>query len=153
MAQGYLAQVQALIDQKMKENPEEMKRKLKEIEEAKEKAKKVPKTPKAPPKTLIDPQLTQELIKELNKDSNELDIQKVKDLIKRGADIKAKNKYDYTVLHWASYFEDMELAKECLQAGIDVNAKNINGITPLFWAAYEDDIEMQDLLKQHGAIE
>ena len=45
--QNYLAQVQALIDQKMKENPEEMKRVLAEIEakkraekKAKEKAKK-----------------------------------------------------------------------------------------------------------------
>ena len=150
MAQGYLAQVQALIDQKMKENPEEMKRKLKEIEEAKKKAKEAP---KSPPKPSIDPRLTQELIEELGK-GLDLDFQKVKVLIKRGADIKAKNKYDYTVLHIASYFGDIELAKECLQAGIDVNAKNKFGITaPLFWAAYEDDIEMQDLLKQHGAIE
>ena len=151
MAQGYLAQVQALIAQRMKENPEEMKRKLKEIEEAKKKAKEAP---KSPPKPSIDPQLTQELIEELNKSWDDMNIQKVKDLIKRGADIKAKSKYDYTVLHVASCFGDIELAKECLQAGIDVNAKNKFGITaPLFWAAYEDDIEMQDLLKQHGAIE
>ena len=39
MAQGYLAQVQKLIDERMKENPEEMKRKLKESEEAKKKVK------------------------------------------------------------------------------------------------------------------
>jgi len=34
--QNYLAQVQALIDQKMKENPEEMKRVLAEIEASKQ---------------------------------------------------------------------------------------------------------------------
>ena len=55
MTQGYLAQVQALIAERMKENPEEMKRKLKEIE----RAKKAPKN---------DPQLTQELIEEMSKD-------------------------------------------------------------------------------------
>jgi len=143
MAEGYLAQVQALIDQKMKENPEEMKRKLKEIERAK-------KAPKAPPKPQIDPKLTGELIEELNKGA-ELDIQKVKDLIKRGADIKAKNRYDSTVLHWASWFGDMELVKECLQAGIDVNAKNNHGTTPLHYAVSWDNIEMAKLLIDSGA--
>ena len=133
MAQGYLAQVQALIDQKMKENPEEMKRKLKEIEEAKN-----------------APKLTRELIEELDKRSG-LDIQKVKDLIKRGADIKAKNKYEDTVLHQASWFGDMELSKECLQAGIDVDAKNKYGSTPLHYVVYWDRIEMAKFLIDSGA--
>jgi ankyrin repeat protein len=148
MAQGYLAQVQALIAERMKENPEEMKRKLKEIEEAKKKAKEAP---KSPPKPSIDPQLTQELIEELNKDSNDLDFQKVKDLIKRGADIKAKTKYEATVLHWASHFGDMELAKECLQAGIDVDSKDNNGVSPLYWAVYKDNVAIAELLISAGA--
>ena len=151
MAGGYLAQVQALIAQRMKENPEEMKRKLKEIEEAKEKAKKVPKTPKAPPKTLIDPQLTQELIEELDKDSDEFNIQKVKDLIKRGADIKAKNVEYSTVLHIASYFGDVKLVKECLQAGISANAKDNSGFTPLHSAVSGDNIALAKLLIDLGA--
>ena len=146
MAQGYLAQVQALIDQRMKENPEEMKRKLKEIERAK-KAPKTLKEPTAPPKPLFDPQLTQELIEELNKWAG-LNIQVVKDLIKRGADIKAKNKYEDTVLHRASNFGDMELVKECLQAGIDVKVKDKWGRTPLYFANSE---EMRALLREHGA--
>ena len=180
MAQGYLAQVQKLIDERMKENPEEMKRKLKEIEEAKKKVKEAPKSPPKPP---IEPQLTQELIEELDKeDWDDASLQKVKDLIKRGADIKANGMYVFTVLHIASYFGDIELAKECLQAGIDVNAKYY-GISPLHWAVrvrggnialvellisagadvnIKDDFgesplawakseEIQDLLKQHGA--
>ena len=145
MAQGYLAQVQALIAQRMKENPEEMKRKLKEIE----RAKKAPKEPTAPPKPQIDPQLTQELIEEMSKD--EPDIQKVKDLIKRGADIKAKNKYDATVLHWASYFGDVEFAKECLQAGIDVDAKNDFDKTPLHKAVIGGNVALAKLLISFGA--
>ena len=148
MAQGYLAQVQALIDQKMKENPEDMKRKLKEIEEAKKRAKEAP---KAPPKPPIDPKLTQELIEEMNK-GGILDIQVVKDLIKRGADIKAKNVEDATVLHQASWFGDMELAKECLQAGIDVNAKDNDGDAPLFWAVrWGNNIALVELLISLGA--
>jgi len=143
MAEGYLAQVQALIDQKMKENPEEMKRRLKEIEEAK-------KAPKAPPKPLIDPKLTGELIEELDKRVG-LNIQVVKDLIKRGADIKAKNKYDSTVLHQASSFGDIELVKECLQAGIDVNAENKYDQTPLHWAVDGNNIELAKLLITSGA--
>jgi len=149
MAEGYLAQVQALIDQKMKENPEEMKRRLKEIEEAK-KAPKAPKEPTAPPKPLIDPQLTQELIEELNKGSG-ADMQVVKDLIKRGADIKAKDKWEDTVLHQASYFGELELAKECLQAGIDVNAKNKWGATPLHYAVDGNKIEIAKFLITSGA--
>jgi len=147
MAEGYLAQVQALIAQRMKENPEEMKRKLKEIEEAKKEAK-APKEPTAPPKPQIDPQLTQELIEELNKKGSGFDIQKVKDLIKRGADIKAKNEVEATVLHWAFWFGDVELAKECLQAGIDVKVKDKWGRTPLYFANSE---EMRALLREHGA--
>jgi hypothetical protein len=41
--QNYLAQVQALIDQRMKENPEEMKRVLAEIEASKQMKKEEPK--------------------------------------------------------------------------------------------------------------
>ena len=149
MAQGYLAQVQKLIDERMKENPEEMKRKLKEIEEAKKKAKK---TPKSPPKPSIDPKLTQELIEELNQSWDDASLQKVKDLIKRGADIKANGMYVFTVLHIASYFGDIELAKECLQAGIDVNAKYY-GISPLHWAVRVrgGNIALVELLISAGA--
>ncbi len=83
MEQGYLAQVQALIDQKWKENPEEMKRVMAEIE-AKEKAKKEKPKVETPKRVSFDPQLTQELIEELNKNWREVDISKLQDLIERG---------------------------------------------------------------------
>ena len=149
MAQGYLAQVQALIAEKMKENPEEMKRKLKEIERAK-KAPKAPKEPTAPPKPLFDPQLTQELIEELNM-GGDCDLELMQDLIERGADIKAKGKCDTTVLHLACWFDYIELTKECLQAGIDVNAKNEDGTAPLHYAVWEDNIAVAKLLIDSGA--
>ena len=145
MPQGYLAQVQKLIDEKFKDNPDGLKQKLKEIEEAK-------KAPKSPPKPSIDPKLTQELIEELNQAWDDASLQKVKDLIKRGADIKANGMYVFTVLHIASYFGDIELAKECLQAGIDVNAKYY-GISPLHWAVRVrgGNIALVELLISAGA--
>lgn len=106
MAQGYLAQVQKLIDERMKENPEEMKRKLKEIEEAKK-----------APKSIIDPQLTQELIWQLNK-GGYCKLHVMKDLIKRGADIKVAGKYG-TTLHQACWRGDLELIELCFQSGVD----------------------------------
>ena len=132
MTGGYLAQVQKLIDEKFKDNPDGLKQKLKEIEKAK---KKVKEAQKSPPKPIFDPQLTQELIEEMDKDCwSDMDIQKIKDLIKRGADIKAKTGYKFTVLHIASYFGDIELAKECLQAGIDIDSKDDDGRLPLHLA-------------------
>jgi ankyrin repeat protein len=147
MAQGYLAQVQALIAQRMKENPEEMKRKLKEIEEAKKKAKEAP---KSPPKPSIDPQLTRELIEELAITTWErISFEKVKYLIERGADIKAEREAGFSALYVASYFGDIELVKECLQAGMDVSGNK--EITPLHWAVYRDNIEMAKFLIDSGA--
>ena len=134
-----LEEIEALIAQKMKENPEEMKRRLKEIEEAK-------KAPK------IDPQLTQELIEELDKGGG-LNIQKVKDLIKRGVDIKTKAKIrNVTVLHFAALFNDVEFAKECIQSGISVDAKDMYGVTPLHVAIIkEDNLEIVKFLIENGA--
>jgi ankyrin repeat protein len=143
MEQGYLAQVQALIDQKWKENPEEMKRVMEEIK-AKEKKEKKAKV-KNQKRVSFDPQLTQELIEELNK-RRELDISKVKDLVMRGADIMAKNIHDDTVLHQACWFNDDKIAKFLLDRGADVNAINKYGQTPLHWAGSS---EMKTLLKKY----
>ena len=119
MEQGYLAQVQALIDQKWKENPEEMKRVMAEIE-AKEKAKKEKPKVETPKRVSFDPQLTQELIDELNKGFYDMDASKVQDLIERGADVNAKNKWRETPLHLACIRNVPELSKLLLDKGADV---------------------------------
>ena len=137
MARGYLAQVQKLIDEKFKDNPDGLKQKLKEIEEAKK------------------AQLTGELIKKIEEcHFEDICIHKVKDLIKQGADIKVKDSSKNTILHIASYFGDIELAKECLQAGIDVNSKDSSGDSPLYWAVYrknQNTTELTELLISAGA--
>jgi ankyrin repeat protein len=148
MEQGYLAQVQALIDQKWKENPEEMKRVMSEIK-AKEKQKAKTKTPKG---VSFDPQLTQELIKELNKkDWDYVDASKIKDLIERGADVGAKTDDGWTPLHLASSMKELEIAKLLLERGADVEAKNNDGWTPLHLASEYNRIETAKLLLDAGA--
>ena len=150
MEQGYLAQVQALIDQKWKENPEEMKRVMAEIE-AKEKAKKEKPKVETPKRVSFDPQLTQELIKEMNQSVNDIDMPRIQILIERGADVNAKINDGYTSLHWASYFNAIETANFLIEKGADVGAKTNGGWTPLHTAASKDNIELAKLLLEAGA--
>ena len=128
---NYMAEIQALIDQKWKENPEEMKRVMAEIE-AKEKEKAKAKTPKW---RYVDPQLTKELIKELSQGLAYTNISKIQDLVERGADIMAKTDDGKTLLHVASYFDSIEIAKLILDAGADVDVKKKWGDTPLEFAS------------------
>jgi ankyrin repeat protein len=150
MEQGYLAQVQALIDLKWKENPEEMKRVMAEIE-AKEKAEKKKAKVKPPKRVSFDPQLTQELIEELNKDWDVVDMSKVQDLIDRGADVEAEDEYGRTPLHWASLNNYVAIAKLLIEAGADVKAKNVYGHTSLHYASANNHIETAKLLIERGA--
>ena len=151
---NYMAEVQALIDQKWKENPEEMKRVMEEIKakEKKEKNAKV-ETPKVKPSKQVsfDPQLTQELIKELYKPFDRVDISKVQDLIERGADVEAKTNDGHTPLHWASRNNRIEIAKLLLDRGADLEAKDVDGRTPLNYASEFDKIEIAKLLLDRGA--
>ena len=121
---NYMAEIQALIDQKWKENPEEMKKVMAEIE-AKEKEKAKAKTPK---QVSFDPQLTQELIEELNKGI--INISKIQDLVQRGADVKAKKNDGKTPLHEASRNNAIEAAKLLIERGADVEAKDNEGNMP-----------------------
>ena len=144
---NYMAEVQALIDLKWKENPEEMKRVMADIK-AKEKEKAKVKNQK---RVSFDPQLTQELIEELNKDWEEMDMSKIQDLIKMGADVEAKDERGRTPLHWASFWNHIETAKLLLERGADLEAKTNSGMTPLHWASYKDNIELAKLLLDSGA--
>jgi ankyrin repeat protein len=151
MEQNYLAQIQALIDQKWKENPEEMKRVMAEIKAKEKKERKKPKV-ETPKGVSFDPQLTQELIEELNKkDWDDIDASKVQDLIKRGADVEAKSNYGQTPLHWASERNYIERAKLLLERGADLEAKDNDGWTPLHLASANNYIELAKLLLDAGA--
>ena len=68
-----------------------------------------------------------------------------------GADVKVKDKKDYTLLHATARSTDpsaIEVARELLKAGLDVNGKDQEGKTPIFYALSKP---MLDLLIQSGA--
>ena len=68
-----------------------------------------------------------------------------------GADIKVKDKKDYTLLHATTGSTDpsaIEVARELLEAGLDVNGKDQKGRTPIF---YTWSKPMLDFLIQSGA--
>jgi ankyrin repeat protein/serine/threonine protein kinase len=90
--------------------------------------------------------------KELLEASEKGDVEKVKELLKEGANINAKNKFGYTPLHVVADRGHIEIVKLLIEHGADVNAKdNIFGHTPLHKAAYNGHIEIVKLLIEHGA--
>ena len=82
---------------------------------------------------------------EINKDKPHLE--KIKIIIDSGLlDLKAKDNYGLTPLHWASGNNHIETAKLLLDRGAEVEAKNNEGKTSLDWACSN---EMEDLLKKY----
>ena len=68
-----------------------------------------------------------------------------------GFDINAKDKEDWTLLHWAAYFGSKKVAKYLIKKGANVNAKDNYGWTPLHLAAFWGHSEIAKLLLAHGA--
>jgi ankyrin repeat protein len=150
---NYMEEVQALIDLKWKENPEEMKRVMADIK-AKEKAKKKKPKVETPKGVSFDPELTQELIKEMSQSFEDIDIIIIQALLDRGADVEAKDSRGWTPLHVASTDDDIdniETAKFLIEKGADVEAKDQWGNTPLHWATMNNSIEATKLLIEKGA--
>jgi ankyrin repeat protein len=149
---NYMAEVQALIDLKWKENPEEMKRVMAEIK-AKEKAEKKKAKAKTSKRVSFDPQLTQELLSQLELERlDDFDFDLVIDLVQRGADVRiADGLCQWTALHWASWGKNIELVELLLDKGADPNSKNENGDTPLHKACFENALEISKLLIERGA--
>ena len=79
------------------------------------------------------------------------DIEIVKMLLDRGADVDAINLYNVTPLHIAVESKKVEIVELLLNHGACVNARNCNSSTPLLLAAKEDSEEIVKLLLKHGA--
>ncbi len=87
----------------------------------------------------------------LHKVAADGDIEQVKLLISKGADVDAKDKLGRTALHFASEKGHAEVAKLLISQGADVNASCITELKPLHYAAMSGDKQTVELLLSKGA--
>ncbi|CAG8435088.1 2929_t:CDS:1 [Ambispora gerdemannii] len=78
-------------------------------------------------------------------------LEAVKDLIDRGADINAQDNSDWTPLHEAAYAGHIEIVDYLLENGARVNAVDQEGDTPLHDACYQEHSKVVKLLLEYGA--
>jgi ankyrin repeat protein len=71
-------------------------------------------------------------------------------LIASGADIKARDKWDYQPIHWAAYHDRPEIVELLIDKGADVNAKTSLGQTPLELAQERRNTETVELLRENA---
>ena len=79
------------------------------------------------------------------------DINDVKLLLGKGADINTKDNDGWTALHYATRHQTTEMAQLLLDRGADINAKDNDGWTALHCAAVYKNTEMVQLLLDKGA--
>jgi hypothetical protein len=79
------------------------------------------------------------------------DIEQVKLLISKGADVNAKDDEEKTPLHYAAEAGKMEVVQLLVEAGADFNAMGNNDWPPLCIAAGNDHIAVAEYLIAHGA--
>jgi len=84
------------------------------------------------------------LLAKLEKDANikmlkairNSNLEALKEALKRGANIHAKDKKGKTPLHIASYYKDVEIIQLLIKAGADIDAQSNDGSTALMNASY-----------------
>jgi hypothetical protein len=59
------------------------------------------------------------------------DVEEVRELLEKGADVNAKNNDGWTPLHDAAGHDHVDFARLLVENGADVNAKNNDGKTPI----------------------
>ncbi|UCD52383.1 MAG: ankyrin repeat domain-containing protein, partial [Phycisphaerales bacterium] len=74
-------------------------------------------------------------------------------MIEQGADVNARNKWNWTPLHTACEHNYSDKVEILLANGADVKARNEDGNTPLAVARAAGHAELVTLLRKHGANE
>lgn len=72
-------------------------------------------------------------------------------LLRKGANVHAKNKFGLTALHMAAWHEQPNLVAKLVQAGADINALDSDGLTPLHYAVHNKNPETANMLIRLGA--
>jgi ankyrin repeat protein len=83
--------------------------------------------------------------------ANNGNLELVKLLIEKGADVNAKTNDDATPLHVAANNDNLELVKLLIENDADVNAKTNKGATPLHMAAVNGHFDIAKLLIENDA--
>ena len=78
---------------------------------------------------------------------------RVKSLIKQGANVNAKDENGWTALMWASMLGHFEIVKILVENGADINVRDKNGFTALTEATRGEYVEVAKYLKSKGANE
>ncbi|MGB2863329.1 MAG: ankyrin repeat domain-containing protein, partial [Sedimentisphaerales bacterium] len=73
-------------------------------------------------------------------------------LIAKGADVNAKDNWDWTPLHSAVY-GNKDIVELLISEGANVNARDGASRTPLWYAKDKGNTEIVELLRKHGAKE
>lgn len=80
------------------------------------------------------------------------DLNKVKELLKKGADINFVSEIGYTALHGCSISNYIDIAKLLISSNANIEAVvSKYGFTPLHFAAQEGNFEIVKLLVEAGA--
>lgn len=96
----------------------------------------------------------QGLNEELLAAARKSDVEKVKALLAKGADVNAKSPYGATPLFFACDRGSVEVVRALLESGADANVRDkFYGATPLGWALSKGKPEIIRLLVEKGAKE
>lgn len=96
----------------------------------------------------------QDLNEEILAATRKGDVEKVKALLEKGADVNAKSRYGATPLFFACDRSNAEMVKLLLEKGADVNIKDtFYGATPLGWALGKGNPDIIRMLIEKGGAE
>lgn len=76
----------------------------------------------------------------------------VRELIKRGADVNARNRMGTSPLHAAAYSDHLKNVEILLELGAEVDIRDCEKQTPLFTAVRCSSPNLVELLLEHGAM-
>ena len=78
------------------------------------------------------------------------DLNRVKLLVEKGADVNEKDDYRSSVLHYAVESGNLEVVQYLVEKGVDVNAKDEKNRTVLHDAALSGNLELMQWLIEQG---